>query len=458
MLHPVDVGFVLIAGRPHMKRKILLSAFACDPVNGSEPYVGWNWALMLANDYDVHVLTRSHSRTLIAGHPDASKLTFHFVDYFGFEKHNHHWRFIKPYYVMWQLFVLFKVISLASRHSFEVIHHITYNNIDIPGFLWLAPRARFIWGPVGGGQTPPSSLAKVYAKGWWKEQLRALLKASARYNPIIRAAVRRAAIVLFANQETADRLSGLQFRSAFVSETAISPDSRPEPALVRPRAGATRILWLGHVFRRKGLTLAIEGFKSAVDRSAGQVRIELTVIGDGEGLAAAKQLAERIGISHQITFLGAVSHSQVDRHMAEADIFLFTSVQDTSGNVLLEAMRNAKPIIALNHQGAKALVTQGGARLVDIGGYSQTAWGIGSAIIDVATDFALRRRMGLAGWREVRERHTWAAKRRQILRIYEDVLARKDDRRGSVWPIEVAVQERQAAMAGRSTERGECGP
>ncbi|MBV8474426.1 MAG: glycosyltransferase family 4 protein, partial [Hyphomicrobiales bacterium] len=271
-----------------------------------------------------------------------------------------------------------------------------------------------------------------------------------RYNPIIRSAIRRAAIVLLANQETADRLAGLRFRSALLTETAIAGDVDAEPPLERRRSGAMRILWLSHVFNRKGLVLAVEGFKSAVDRIAGQIDLELVVVGDGDALAGAKQLAQRIGVADKISFLGAVPHSEVDRHLAEADIFLFTSVQDTSGNVLLEAMREAKPIVALNHQGARALVTQGGARLVDIGSYAETTRALGSAIIDVAADAALRRRMGLAGWREMRERHTWAAKRRQILRIYEDVLAHKNARRDRLLPIAGARRERDAIMAERS--------
>jgi glycosyltransferase involved in cell wall biosynthesis len=405
------------------KRKILLSAFACDPITGSEPYVGWNWALMLADDYDVHVLTRSYSRKLIVGHPDALKVTFHYADYFGFEQYHHHWRYIKPYYILWQILVLFKIIALRSQHSFDLVHHVTYNNIDVPGFLWLVPQTRFIWGPVGGGQTPPRSLATVYGRAWWKEQVRGLLKASARYNPIIRGAVRRASMVLLANQETADRLAGLRFPSVIISETAISAVRLPDPGIHRPRDGRVRLLWLSHVFARKGLVLAIDGFRNAVEYSAGRLDIELIVVGDGAALAASKELADRTGISNRITFLGAVSYSEVDRHFAEADIFLFTSVQDTSGNVLLEAMRNAKPIIALDHQGAKALVTQGGARLVAIGSYDETTRRIGAAIVELAGDFALRERMGRASLHEVSERHTWTAKRTQILKIYEGAIS-----------------------------------
>ena len=400
------------------KPKILLSAFACDPVTGSEPYVGWNWAMMLASDFDVHVLTRAYNHPLIETHPNASRLTFHYFDLPGLERHNHHWRFIKPYYVLWQICVLLKVLRLAAQHRFEVIHHITYNNVDVPGFLWLVPNTGFVWGPVGGGQAPPASLRAVYGKGWWKERLRATLKASARYNPVIRAAVHRAKLVMFANQETADRLSGLPIRSALVSETAITPGAEAVSE-VAPSDGVVRILWLSHVFPRKALNLAIEGFASARSNLKDGPATKLIVVGDGQSLPDARLLAQRLAIDDHINFVGAVSHAEVTRHMREADLFLFTSVQDTSGNVLLEAMINGKPIIALDHQGAKALVTQGGGRLIEIGDYQTTTTRIGHAIADLAADPALRLTMAQAARREVRERHSWDAKRKTVRALYE---------------------------------------
>ena len=123
---------------------------------------------MLADEYDVHVLTRSYSRTLIEGHSEENTLTFHFADYVGASQYNHRWRFIKFYYIIWQVLVVFKVMSLQARHSFELIHHVTYNNIDVPGFLWLVPRTRFVWGPVGGGQVAPDRLQKSTEKAGGK--------------------------------------------------------------------------------------------------------------------------------------------------------------------------------------------------------------------------------------------------------------------------------------------------
>ena len=46
--------------------KILLSAYACEPNKGSEPGVGWHWALELGYlGHDVWVLTRANNRPAI---------------------------------------------------------------------------------------------------------------------------------------------------------------------------------------------------------------------------------------------------------------------------------------------------------------------------------------------------------------------------------------------------------
>src|SRR5882762_7358255 len=42
--------------------KVLISAYACEPGKGSEPEVGWQWALQMARFHDVVVLTRENNR------------------------------------------------------------------------------------------------------------------------------------------------------------------------------------------------------------------------------------------------------------------------------------------------------------------------------------------------------------------------------------------------------------
>ena len=48
-----------------LRPRILLSAYACEPVKGSEPGVGWNWVRQLSQFAELWVLTRANNRASI---------------------------------------------------------------------------------------------------------------------------------------------------------------------------------------------------------------------------------------------------------------------------------------------------------------------------------------------------------------------------------------------------------
>ena len=48
-----------------MRHTILISAFSCLPNRGSEPGVGWNWALQAAKTQNVYVITRRKCKSKI---------------------------------------------------------------------------------------------------------------------------------------------------------------------------------------------------------------------------------------------------------------------------------------------------------------------------------------------------------------------------------------------------------
>ena len=65
--------------------RILLSAYACEPGKGSEPGVGWHWALETARlGHEVWVLTRANNRSAIeaalAQRPPMHNLRFCYYD------------------------------------------------------------------------------------------------------------------------------------------------------------------------------------------------------------------------------------------------------------------------------------------------------------------------------------------------------------------------------------------
>ena len=53
-------------------RHILISAYACEPLKGSEQGVGWNWVLQMAKTNYLHVITRANNKELIEAHLPAA--------------------------------------------------------------------------------------------------------------------------------------------------------------------------------------------------------------------------------------------------------------------------------------------------------------------------------------------------------------------------------------------------
>lgn len=335
--------------------KILISAFACDPTMGSEPYVGWNWTNLVKNIADVSVITRKqHKKNMQL----AEGVSCFYFDLPLCSNLDHRHKLIKIYYILWQvclpIYVLFGI-----RKKFDLFHHVTYNNIDVPGFLWLFLNKKFVWGPVGGGQTPPLQLKQYFYKSWRKQQIRAFLKRTAKYNPIVFLACWRATNVFVANKDTREKLPQI-FSDKYIDmlETAIDIP----PSICQGGSGWD-LLWVGVVEERKALRLAIDIVGHLINKYDTNL-IRLNVVGNGALYEEEREYAKTKSIP--INFLGKVEYSEVRKLYINSDIFLFTSLQDTSGNVLLEAMAVGLPAFALNHQGAAFILKDYPEHLIKI--------------------------------------------------------------------------------------------
>ncbi|MDB4626866.1 hypothetical protein OAE11_01325, partial [Akkermansiaceae bacterium] len=154
--------------------KILMSAFACEPEEGSEPEVGWRWAAMMSQDNDVVLVTqeknRKHIEPFLKKNPQiCENVTFVFHEFWPSLrrlKRRFGWLMF-PYYSLWQWSLRRVVKKLLDEHEIGLIHHTTFASFRMPVFLRGRP---VIWGPVGGADTAPSHLLKFH--GPWKSVLR----------------------------------------------------------------------------------------------------------------------------------------------------------------------------------------------------------------------------------------------------------------------------------------------
>jgi hypothetical protein len=187
--------------------KILLSAYACEPNTGSEPGVGWHWALELAKmGHEVWVITRANNRSPIEEALQSVSLpNLQFV-YYDLPVWAKWWKKLKGgvylYYVLWQWGAYQAAQSLTARVMFDRVHHITFGVFRQPSFMAFLG-IPFIFGPVGGGERAPYALRQSFpARGYVIDLLRDLSNWFSSLEPITQGVYKRSSIILCKTPET----------------------------------------------------------------------------------------------------------------------------------------------------------------------------------------------------------------------------------------------------------------
>lgn len=100
-------------------------------------------------------------------------------------------------------------------------------------------------------------------------------------------------------------------------------------------------------------------FEMAAIVMAQDERARLMVVGDGPYRAECQDLARRLGIGDRARFVGFVPPSEVARYYTASDIFVFSSITETQGLVVQEAMTYGLPAICVAGGGAGASIEDG---------------------------------------------------------------------------------------------------
>src|SRR5438094_9800878 len=191
-------------------RKILISAYACDPERGSEPGVGWHLVRQMSRFEEVWVITRANNRGAIEQAVAREPLpNAHFV-YFDLPRWLRFWKRgqagILLYYYLWQVGVYFIARKSHREIGFDLIHHLTFAKYWAPSFLVLLP-VPFLWGPLGGGDAPPRAFWGAFSfRGMLYETMRTIARSIGQLDPFVRLTARRSALVLANTQGSRNKV------------------------------------------------------------------------------------------------------------------------------------------------------------------------------------------------------------------------------------------------------------
>jgi glycosyltransferase involved in cell wall biosynthesis len=131
---------------------------------------------------------------------------------------------------------------------------------------------------------------------------------------------------------------------------------RPANATVVPD-GTPLFVCAGQLAPRKGVDLLIQSV-ATYRREFGPCA--LWVIGDGPERDSLVELTRRLGVEDHVSFLGTVDHEVLKGAFAACHAFVFPTLQDLVGRVVVEALTVGAPVVLSPMTGAAGTIVQDG--------------------------------------------------------------------------------------------------
>ena len=373
--------------------KVLLFVYSCSPYRASEYAVGWGRACQSARFFETWIVCSPQSeddlRRYFQEHGEIPRLH---VSYIG-----RHWleerieRRFPPSelehnylsYRLWHRRAFQHARRLHAEVGFSLAHQANTCGYREPGELRRLG-VPFVWGPVGGTQNYPwRFLTELRFVSAVREIVRNVVNSvQIRYSRRVRAASRSAVALLTANSD-----GEAKFRRSHGKEPVLLLETglRQVDGSRRDRSKTgepLHLLWSGRLHPRKGLSLLIR----ALGQLPSDFEYTLRIVGEGSERERCMALAERHGAADHCEWMGTLPYATAIQQYDWADLFIFSSLRDTSGNVILEAMAHGVPVICLDHHGARDMVTESSGVKIPVTTRARVTEDLAQAILKLGRD------------------------------------------------------------------------
>lgn len=152
------------------------------------------------------------------------------------------------------------------------------------------------------------------------------------------------------------------------------------------------LLYVGRVAHEKNI-----GFLLKMLSALRQMRptVLLLIAGEGPALEGLKQEVARLGLKDNVMFIGYLDRkTELNACYRAADVFVFSSLTETQGLVLLEAMAQGVPVVAVAEMGTRSILVEGQGAVIA----PQDSWGFATRVRDLLEDSGKRHTLGQAAF------------------------------------------------------------
>lgn len=218
--------------------------------------------------------------------------------------------------------------------------------------------------------------------------------------------------------------------SQYIKEYAIKYGCPPEKAEVfylgaelpnirrshRDAKQRTRFVTTGRLAPEKGQGLLINAFAQLL-RSIKDA--ELVLIGDGPSRNELQIAAKTVGIADAVKFMGFQANSSVYEELSKADVYVQPSYEEALGIAIVEAMAACLPVVATTVGGIPEIVEDGKTGFLVP---SRDVVGLTEAMVALAKDSSLRKKMGFAGRQVVEDKFDVHKQNERCVKLLKELI------------------------------------
>lgn len=386
-----------------MRQKILISAFSCLPNRGSEPGVGWNWAIEAAKTQEVYVLTRTKCKYKIESELEINpiaNLNFLYCD------SSCNLRKISIYleYIHWQWKAYELLKQTVKQKSFNYLIHLTFGNMFLPFWVYKLD-IPFIWGPVGGGERVGRNM---YRRFKFKEQIPHILKdfliKTAKINPFILKPAKKSVLIISRTYDT---------KAVFPKKFHDKIDIRLETCINFKELekfetdnynDGCDLVYTGRLIALKNLDMLLDSFMLVL-KSKPYTRMHL--VGDGKQSEYLQSKVKKCNMENNVIFYGMLSRDETLKIVAKSSIYVFPSLKEGGAWSLMEAMALGKPVVCLKSSGMELITDNNSAIRIDVKSYFDMVEEFSNAILLLMDDLNLRLIMGRNAKQRIIDFFSW---------------------------------------------------
>lgn len=180
---------------------------------------------------------------------------------------------------------------------------------------------------------------------------------------------------------------------------------------ISPRGGRCSLGIIARLEPVKDIPTLLQSMKLVLQRYPD---VSLIVVGEGGEKEYLLEVANRLGISESVDFLGC--RRDIPLVLKDIDIFVLSSLSEGTSITLLEAMAAGKPVVVTNVGGNPAIVADG------INGFlvpPREPETMANALVRLIEDSSLRTKMGEANTKKVSDSYSVLAMTEQYQRLYD---------------------------------------